>query len=193
MAPSGPHRGSAPSGPRNSRGSGAKTVGRGGINKRRGNAAPRVDRDGDMDMDGAGPNRSSHKAKRANHSDATTTAPRAARNAANGSRAPRASIKAQQIIQRALTGGIAGGPRGAQRVNAQETMTLQVAGLKASKAANNEGGGLKELLSFLERKAQTVGKTTRPIRIKKVCDSILSENLGGYGATQILRIRYHAV
>ncbi|XDG07211.1 hypothetical protein ABKA04_006826 [Annulohypoxylon sp. FPYF3050] len=167
MAPSGPHRGSAPSGPRNSRGSGAKTVGRGGINKRRGNAAPRVDRDGDMDMDGAGPNRSSHKAKRANHSDATPTGPRAARNAANGSRAPRASVKAQQIIQRALTGGIAGGPRGAQRVNAQETMTLQVAGLKASKAANNEGGGLKELLSFLERKAQTVGKTTRPIRIKK--------------------------
>lgn len=46
-------------------------------------------------------------------------------------------------------------------------MTLRVEGLKSSKAANNEGGGLKELLNFLERKAQSVAKTSRPIRIKK--------------------------
>ncbi|KAI1213848.1 NTF2-like protein [Annulohypoxylon truncatum] len=168
MAPSGPRRGSAPSGLRNNRGSAAKTASRGGITKRRGNAAPRLDRDGDLDMDGPNdPNRSSQKSKRANHHDAIPTAPRANRQAANGPRAPRASVKAQQIIQRALTNGMTGGPRGAQRVNAQETMTLQVAGLKSSKAAHNEGGGLKELLNFLERKAQTVGKTTRPIRIKK--------------------------
>ncbi|KAI1461686.1 NTF2-like protein [Annulohypoxylon moriforme] len=168
MAPSGPRRGSAPSGLRNNRGAAAKTGGRGGISKRRGNVVPRIDRDGDLDMDGStGPNRSSHKAKRANHHDSIPTAPRANRQAANGSRAPRASVKAQQIIQRALTNGMAAGPRGAQRVNAQETMTLQIAGLKSSKAAHNEGGGLKELLNFLERKAQTVGKITRPIRIKK--------------------------
>ncbi|KAI0890656.1 NTF2-like protein [Annulohypoxylon maeteangense] len=168
MAPSGPRRGSAPSGLRNGRGSATKTGGRGGIAKRRGNAALRVDRDGDLDMDApTGTNRSSQKAKRANHHDSIPTAPRANRQVANGSRAPRASVKAQQIIQRALANGIPAGPRGAQRVNAQETMTLQVAGLKSSKAAHNEGGGLKELLNFLERKAQTVGKTTRPIRIKK--------------------------
>ncbi|KAI2470055.1 NTF2-like protein [Annulohypoxylon bovei var. microspora] len=171
MAPSGPRRGSGPSGLRNNRGSAAnnsKSAGRGGITKRRGNAIPRLDRDGDLDMDApTGPGRSSNKARRANHHDSTPTAPRSSRQPANGSRAPRASVKTQQIIQRAFTNGMSGGPKGGHRVNAPETMTLQVAGLMSSKAVHNDGGGLKELLNFLERKAQTVGKVTRPIRIKK--------------------------
>ncbi|KAI1142661.1 NTF2-like protein [Hypoxylon sp. FL0543] len=185
MAPSGPRKGSAPSGPRNNRGSaasGTKGVSRGGISKRRGNNAARVDRDGDLDMDApAGGNRSSRKAKRGDHHDPAPEAQRSNRPAANGSRAPRPTVRAQQILQRVITGttgslssrlasGMSGGPRaykGNHPINASDSVVLQVQGLNSSKAANNEGGGLKELLTFLERKGQTVGKTARPIRIKK--------------------------
>ncbi|KAI1760342.1 NTF2-like protein [Hypoxylon sp. FL1150] len=179
MAPNGPRKGAGSSGARNPRGStgnGLKSVTRGGVSKRRSNASGRVDRDGDLDMD-APVNRSSRKPKR---DDSIPTAPRSTRPATNGSRGPRPTAKAQQIIQRVITGtsgnitsrlanGMSGGPKafkGGRQVNANST-TLRVEGLKSSKAANNEGGGLKELLNFLERKAQTVAKTTRPIRIKK--------------------------
>ncbi|KAI0842978.1 NTF2-like protein [Hypoxylon sp. FL0890] len=185
MAPSGPRKGSAPSGARNNRGSaasGTKGVSRGGISKRRGNNPARVDRDGDLDMDApSAGTRSSRKAKRGDHQDSSSAASRSNRPAANGSRAPRPTAKAQQIVQRVITGttgsissriasGMSGGPRaykGAYPVNASDSVVLQVQGLNSSKAANNEGGGLKELLTFLERKGQTVGKTTRQIRIKK--------------------------
>ncbi|KAI1779443.1 NTF2-like protein [Hypoxylon cercidicola] len=182
MAPQGPRNGAGPTGARNPRGStgnGLKSVTRGGISKRRNNTVARVDRDGDLDMDASiANNRSSRKPKRDNP---IPTAPRSARPAANGPRGPRPTAKAQQIIQRVITGtsgnissrianGMSGGTKafkGGRQVNASQTMTLQVQGLKSSKAAGNEGGGLKELLNFLERKAQTVAKTTRPIRIKK--------------------------
>ncbi|KAI1409727.1 NTF2-like protein [Hypoxylon sp. FL1857] len=185
MAPSGPRKGSAPSGPRNNRGSaagGTKGVSRGGISKRRGNNATRIDRDGDLDMDApAAGNHSSRKARRGDHHNSASSAPRSNRPAANGSRAPRPTMKAQQIVQRVITGttgslssriasGMSGGPRaykGAHPNNTSDTVVLQVQGLNSSKAVNNEGGGLKELLTFLERKAQSVGKTTRQIRIKK--------------------------
>ncbi|KAI1390120.1 NTF2-like protein [Hypoxylon trugodes] len=183
MAPPGPRKGSAPSGARNNRTSnGAGVAARGGISKRRTNNAARVDRDGDLDMDAPGQNgRPSRKAKRSDHRDShdtVPTGPRSTRSAANGPRGPRPTAKAQQIIQRVITGtsgslssrianGMSGGPRSFKGTNAPNTMTLRIEGLKSSKAAHNEGGGLKELLTFLERKAQTVGKVTRPIRIKK--------------------------
>ncbi|KAI1106708.1 NTF2-like protein [Jackrogersella minutella] len=174
MAPSGPRKGSAPSGPRNNRGSaanGSKATTRGGISKRRGTAAPKIDRDGDLDMDGpGGANRSSRKAKRADHHDSASAAPRPNRPAANGPRAAK-SAKFERIIKRFnLANGMSEGPRASRNtdlINAPNTMVLQVEGLKSSKAAQNEGGGLKDLLIFLERKAQSVGKITRPIRIKK--------------------------
>ncbi|KAI1799835.1 NTF2-like protein [Daldinia bambusicola] len=183
MAPSGPRKGSAPTGPRNSRGtaSGAKATSRGGISKRRGNTAGRVDKDGDLDMDApSAANRNSRKNKRAEPND-STAATRSTRSAPSGPRAPRPNVKTQQIIQRVFNGtggslssrianGMSGGAKAfksTRPVNAPNTMTLQVQGLKSSKAASNEGGGLKELLTFLERKAQTVSKTARSIRIKK--------------------------
>lgn len=48
---------------------------------------------------------------------------------------------------------------------------LRVHGLKSSRAAENEGGGVSELLAFLERKATTFlnGTNRRPVTIKKVC------------------------
>ncbi|KAI8958160.1 NTF2-like protein [Daldinia sp. FL1419] len=184
MAPSGPRKGSAPTGPRNSRGSttnSGKAASRGGISKRRSNTTGRVDKDGDLDMDAPNAaNRNPRKPKRADPNDSTVP-PRSTRSTINGSRAPRPNVKTQQIIQRVFNGtggslssriatGMSGGTKafkGARPVNAPNTMTLRVEGLKTSKAAGNEGGGLKELLTFLERKAQAVSKTTRNIRIKK--------------------------
>ncbi|KAI5867102.1 NTF2-like protein [Durotheca rogersii] len=184
MAPSGPRKGPASSGPQGARGpgsNGAKTTTRDRISKRRSNQAKRLDRDGDLDMEGPGAaNGSSRKPKRANDPSTHGLASRATRPSGTGSRAPRPTTKAQQIIQRVITGGsgslssrIANGVSGGanafkgQQINASQTMVLRVEGLKSSKAASNEGGGLKELLIFLERKAQTVGKATRPIKIKK--------------------------
>ncbi len=52
-------------------------------------------------------------------------------------------------------------------------MSLRVNGLKESKAASNPDGGLKDLLSFLERKAigQDV-ESHKTVRIKKVCPAV---------------------
>lgn len=46
---------------------------------------------------------------------------------------------------------------------------LEVKGLKESKAANNPDGGLRGLLSFLERKATGVSSRNKPVVVKKVC------------------------
>ncbi|KAI2618384.1 NTF2-like protein [Hypoxylon sp. NC1633] len=182
MAPSGPRNGAAPTGPRNTRSSttrGAKTT-RGGISKRRGNATARVDRDGDLDMDAPIPNHRQSRKRRTDSHDHPDSI-RSTRSAPNGSR-PKPTLKAQQIIQRVITGSaggslssrLANGMSGetkafkdTRKINAEHTMTLQVEGLKSSRAIHNEGGGLKELLTFLERKAQTVARATRPVRIMK--------------------------
>jgi nuclear RNA export factor len=48
--------------------------------------------------------------------------------------------------------------------------TLQIDGLKSSKAASNSDGGLESLLGFLERKAAGLDAgSNRAVRIKKVC------------------------
>jgi nuclear RNA export factor len=48
-------------------------------------------------------------------------------------------------------------------------ISLRVRGLKESKAASNQDGGLKDLLNFLERKASGSDTEPRKVRIKKVC------------------------
>lgn len=177
----------APTGPRNAatssrQGPGGGKTQRGGIAKRRAGGPVRVDRDGDLDMDSA-----AGGSKRPNN---PPTGPRSKRPATTTGRAPKPTAKAQQIINKVITSGngsissrLANGiansasarsTRSGRPVNAPNSMTLRVEGLKSSKAVNNAGGGLKELLTFLERKAQSVGKVTRPIRIKKVCVSIRS-------------------
>ncbi|KAH9909304.1 hypothetical protein F4778DRAFT_223477 [Xylariomycetidae sp. FL2044] len=169
MAPSGPRAGT---GVQASRKTGSGKSHRGGINKRRGGTA-RVDRDGDLNMDStAATNGSSRGAKRARDQPIPTgPSGRATRSSTAGSRPPRASARAQQMIQRAITGSNGRYPahisHGSRPVNATQTMTIQVEGLQSSKAASKEDGGLKDLLTFLERKAQSVGKITRNIRIKK--------------------------
>ncbi|KAI0013439.1 NTF2-like protein [Xylariaceae sp. FL0662B] len=190
MAPSGPRKGAAAFGTRSSRASatnGRNTTTKGGVTKRRSNGPARVDRDGDLDMSvPVAANGSSRNAKRANNrasppGPAPGPASRSTRSGGAGARPPKPTAKAQQIIQRVISGGsgslssrisngVASGSRdrhGAQHSNYAQSVTLKVEGLKSSRAAANEGGGLKELLTFLERKAQAVGKTTRTIRIKK--------------------------
>ncbi|KAI5920007.1 hypothetical protein F4810DRAFT_684337 [Camillea tinctor] len=185
MAPTGPRKGAPPTGPRNTRAStgGGKPTTRGGVSKRRGAGATKVDRDGDLDMDGpAGSSRAPRNPKRTDNTpNPTGSAPRAPRSTGTTSRPPRTSVKAQQIIQRALNGGTGGlnsrvttgmassarTSRTTRQTNGTQAVTLKVEGLRSSRAAGNEGGGLKELLTFLERKAQSVGKITRHVRIKK--------------------------
>lgn len=165
----------APSGPRNSASTSHKAPGggktqRGGIAKRRAGGPARVDRDGDLDMDASGGR------KRSSHPAANGPA-RSKKPATTSGRPSKPTTKAKQIIDKAISSGnLPNGLSSSARitrsnrpVNAPNSITLKVEGLKTSRAVNNEGGGLKELLTFLERKAQTVGKTTRPIRIKKVC------------------------
>lgn len=175
----------APTGPKNGGTSSRKAPGggktqRGGVAKRRAAGAGKVDRDGDLDMDAA-----AGGSKRTNHPAANGPA-RSKKPATTSGRPPKPTAKAQQIINRVITSnngnlsrlsngaGLSRGGRAGRQVNAPNSMTLKVEGLKTSRAVNNEGGGLKELLTFLERKAQTVGKLTRSVRIKKVCVSVRS-------------------
>ncbi|KXJ95520.1 hypothetical protein Micbo1qcDRAFT_192517 [Microdochium bolleyi] len=163
-----------PTGPRNgaasSRGGGAgKGSGRGGIAKRRTGGA-RTDRDGDLDM-GA-----STKVAGSKISKRTDNSTKASAGSTSG-RPTRPNRKTQNIVEKAITrgagslsaralGGMAPSGRGL-RSQSQPSVTLRVEGLKTSKAAQNEGGGLRELLTFIERKATTVGKVSRQVRIKK--------------------------
>jgi len=170
-----------PTGPRNgtsgSRGGANKGSGRGGIAKRRAGGG-RTDRDGDLDM-GAGTTKVS-SGKISKRTESST------KPATSSGRPAKPTRKAQNIVEKAITHGSGSlssralggmGPAGrGLRSQAQSSVTLKVEGLKSSKAASNEGGGLRELLTFLERKATTVGKVTRQVRVKKVCYIICSSN-----------------
>ncbi|KAI0482294.1 hypothetical protein GGR56DRAFT_619364 [Xylariaceae sp. FL0804] len=166
MAPSGPRKGSAPRNGRQQNPTERKS--RGGISKRQGRGT-KIDRDGDLDMDasvGAG----GPSMKRGKNPPPNGPASR------GSTRPPRPTAKAQQIIQRVVNGGghdstsrVASlrSARSGRKTEAPNVITLSVEGLKASKASSNEGGGLKDLLIFLERKASTIGQSSRAIRIKK--------------------------
>jgi nuclear RNA export factor len=166
-----------------------KASARNGISKRRGPGL-RVDRDGDLSMDAS----TMSKGPRQKNPSAPSTI-----RARAPLRNPKTTTKAQQVIERVMNGSrsamasqVTTRTRGSRNVDTEPLVTLMVEGLKSSKAASNEGGGLRELLTFLERKAQTVSGNTRTIRIKKVCCEALPTGLGGYEATQILRNRYYA-
>ncbi|TGJ84089.1 hypothetical protein E0Z10_g4704 [Xylaria hypoxylon] len=159
MAPMGPKKGST----RNAQSNTGKPNSRGGISKRRGAGPLKIDRDGDLNMD-ASANASHPNSKRPNN-NSTPSGP-ATRTS---SRNPRPTAKAQQIIQRALNGDASqiSSRRVSRRADTEPLVTLKVEGLKASKAASNQGGGVRELLTFIERKAKSPGQITRPIKIRK--------------------------
>lgn len=157
---------------------------RGGIQKR--NTTPaRVDKDGDSVMDQAGTNarasgrgrgaaiRGSARTRRSDTSDSL---------GARTSRPTRTGID-PSAIQKAVLRGLGSnetaprGPRSSLRnVRGRASIRptdgawdqITVKGFKQSKAAANPGGGISELIAFLERKA-TLPDAPEAVKIKKVC------------------------
>lgn len=174
-----------PTGPRNGAASGngggaGKGSGRGGLAKRR-TGSTRTDRDGDLDMGASTKVAGAKISKRTDNSTKST-------GGQSSGRPTRPTRKAQNIVEKAITrgtgglsaralGGMAPSGRGL-RSQSQPSITLKVEGLKSSRAAQNEGGGLRELLTFIERKATTVGKVSRQVRVKKVCH--ITHSSGGH-------------
>ncbi|KAH7163085.1 hypothetical protein B0J13DRAFT_29477 [Dactylonectria estremocensis] len=189
MAPRG--RVGAPSG-RETRSSAAKSktakTTRGGIQKR-GRGSTRTDGDGDLDMDSAGA-----RAKKTTPSGGSNAPRTRASTRTAASLSAKAPSRTAQNVLKHLTNGSAAslasrvsGGKGKGRQQDWSNLTfLRVGGLKQSKAASNPGGGLNDLLAFMERKATsflpvTGGRHKRSIAIKK------SHYVGDYvyvGATE---------
>ncbi|KAI0100406.1 hypothetical protein GGR51DRAFT_564214 [Nemania sp. FL0031] len=168
MAPMGPKKGAIGNnrGTRNTPASTSKASTRGGISKRQSTRAAKIDRDGDFSMEPSVTTNSSQSHPRRPKTVAAPPGP----ITRSSTRNPRPTAKAQQIIQRVINGDtsqVSSRTRGSLRDNIVPTVTLKVEGLKASRAASNQGGGLKELLVFLERKAQSIEQIQRHIRIRK--------------------------
>ena len=145
-----------------------------------------------------------------NNSAPAGSARKTTRTNATSSRPSRPTTKASHMVAKVIQGGtgslhsrISQGidpssrhTRSSRPINGTNTKTLIVEGLQHSKAKDNEGGGLKELLIFLERKATTAGKLSHSVRIKKVSANIQSRSkaylgaLGGYEATHHLQFCY---
>ncbi|RDA94441.1 hypothetical protein CP533_2274 [Ophiocordyceps camponoti-saundersi (nom. inval.)] len=133
-----------------------------GITKRR--ALARVDVDGDLDMDGSnkrlekamstGPNGSRRSTR-----SVTYEVPR---NSRGLSRRPHTMLRRQRGGASSTTTRF---PEHVQRGRGR-LVFLRVRGLKQSKAATNEDGGLEDLVGFLERKASAF-VTGRKVMIKK--------------------------
>ena len=154
---------------------------RGGIRKTSSTTTPRVDRDGDLVMGGAPAGRGA----------------RGARGGARGGRHPHGpnrnhhnqdaaqglkNIDSQTLEQLVVKGLRAQGPPKGPRNNFKPEQKgphgkgkregldeVSVVGLKDSAAANNAGGGISDLVSFLERKASREAPQGETVKIKKVC------------------------
>lgn len=162
---------------------------RGGIQKRSG-PSPRVDKDGDLDMEAgaSGRGRGRGRGNRGGPSPQPLASSR--RNGPPGRsigrppgpRLDRAAL--QKAVMESLKSGdvnineirsepkVGGaisealgkrGPRGG-------LVQISVSGWRESKAASNPGGGIKQLLDFLERKATAPGASAgKVVKIIKVC------------------------
>lgn len=162
---------------------------RGGIQKRNGGPV-RVDRDGDLDMDatpgiGRGGIRGRGKRGRGQaQNQATSTRsstrnpfPRTSLDPATIQKAIARGLSSGNTILREQKGGVrmagvltdaAGDRRNRQLTKGLDQITVR--GWTESKAASNVGGGVKELLGFLERKATPANASeSEMVRIKKVC------------------------
>jgi nuclear RNA export factor len=84
-----------------------------------------------------------------------------------------ANVLEPRISQVALSGRGGSGRKDGERDHQTPLVSLRVRGLKESKAASNPDGGLKDLLSFLERKASGLdAEHHKTVRIKKVCFTV---------------------
>lgn len=179
------HQTPPPTGPRASgRLASNRLPSRGGIQKR--NTTPaRVDKDGDLVMDQAGSNsRASGRGRGAAIRGSARTRKSSTSDAlgARTSRSTRTGID-PSAIQKAVLRGMGSsetvprGPRsslrnvrgrGSTRTTDEAWDQITINGLKQSKAAANPGGGVSELIAFLERKA-THPDAPETVKIKKVC------------------------
>ncbi|KAH6703536.1 mRNA export factor mex67 [Verticillium dahliae] len=133
---------------------------RGGIQKR--GRAGRVDQDGDLDMDSAAARRAGRPARN------EPTAARPQRGARTNAAPAKSSARNHQAIARHLDG------EGADLITKKKAQSgplvwLDVKGLKESKASRNRDGGLRDLISFIERKAQSAGQRTKGVMVLKGC------------------------
>ena len=203
-----------PSGPRATRGirtsRSPHPTARGGIQKRNGGSI-RIDRDGDLDMDatpGSGRGGIRGRGNRGRGQMQTTSTRSNPRNPFQRGSLDPATI--QKAIARGLSSGNAilrdqkGGVRlggvlsdaAGDRRNRHLTKGLDqiiVRGWTESKAASNVGGGIKELLAFLERKATPANTPESEIvRIKKVClnsQSASHTRLSNFALTGLLSLQ----
>ena len=136
----------------------SRAASRGGVAKRSSGRPAPTDRDGDLDMDAAGA-RSGARRSAADSSSKT-------RRGGGPAKAPtRASARVKSAVQKHLDGE---GMDSVKRKQDVPLIWLDVRGLAESKAANNPGGGIRDLLSFLERKATGLTQRAPPVVIKKV-------------------------
>ncbi|KAF9879103.1 mRNA export factor mex67 [Colletotrichum karsti] len=144
---------------------GAKSRGGGGIQKRRGGRST-TDRDGDLDM-GAGAGASG--ARRSNNRPAASESNNSRPQRSTRSNGPptKPGSKVHQAIARHLDTGDGADMVSKKRPQNGPLVWLSVKGLKDSKAASNNDGGLRDLLTFLERKATTLSGRRKGVVIKK--------------------------
>lgn len=154
---------------------------RGGIQKRPGGPI-RVDKDGDLDMEAAGGSAKDRGAGRGSRGGSQSRGTVGSRFGSgrdtNSSRLTRGSVDPTGM-QKAILRGMGVDPRGSglnSRTTKQAVKSLVkerdlnaraqweqviVRGFRKSKAASNPGGGIKDLIAFLERKATAL--------VQKVC------------------------
>lgn len=138
----------------------ARASNRAGVSKRKG----RVDGDGDMDMDGAARRLKAGGADSASNSRTST-------RSANRTRPTKIAQTVAKHLGNGTGGDLASRVKTAVKGKGASLVFLRVHGMKQSKAAANPDGGLKDLLSFIERKATSLldGRRTRQVIVKKVC------------------------
>ncbi len=173
-----PGSSAAPTGPRTSSPA-RRGMSRGGIQKRR-TGPTRVDKDGDLVMDSGGSEVGG--TSRGHYEGSRSSRGRASGRAGHTTGASRGSFGTQQG-QQAIIRGLESlqahnelsergreSRKGNKRGLDSPVTYLRVHGLLESKAASNPDGGLRDLLSFLERKANGLdAENHRGVRIKKVC------------------------
>lgn len=136
---------------------------RGGIAKRSSGRPAPTDRDGDLDMDASG-------AAKPKRGTGTSTSTRGQSSSSRrGGAAKGAPTRASERVKNAVTRHLDGaGVESLKKKNDVPLVWLDVRGLADSKAAGNSGGGMRDLLSFIERKASSLSKTNVPVVIKQV-------------------------
>ena len=144
----------------------------GGIQKHRAANRLRVDKDGDLDMGGV-IGEGTNKRRGSSRSMPSKSAVRARQDAIL------AHINSKAVPPHTRVTTLSGALHSTRANIPENGTTLKVTGLKKSRAASNPDGGLKDLLAFIERKAPSAAKISRPVRIKKVCFSRARSQLQG--------------